>query len=90
MNSEDKAFTAGMIISSIIWVGILTIVGLGIGESWKADCVERGYARYNPGTADFEWVEPETTFQKTLDKVEADSTKALEADVDAYMKRICP
>ena len=82
MNSEDKAFIAGVMISSMIWVGILTLVRFGIGESWKADCVKRGYARYNPETADFEWVEPETTFQKTLDTVEA--------DVDAYMKRVCP
>ena len=90
MNEADKAFIGGMGLASLIWLAILFAVGCGIDETWKDDCVKRGYARYNPKTAVFEWVEPETTFQQTLDTIEANSVKELEADVDAYMKRVCP
>jgi len=90
VSEADKAFIAGMGLGSLIWLAILFAVGSGIEESWKTDCVKRGLAQYNPKTAVFEWVEPDTTFQKTLDTIETNSVKEMEADVDAYMKRVCP
>lgn len=32
----------------------------------------------------------EYAFEKSLDEIEANRVKQLEADVDAYLKRVCP
>ena len=90
MNEADKAFIGGMVLGSLIWLVVIVAVSCSIDEMWRTDCVKRGHARYNPKTAVFEWVEPETTFQKTLDTIEANSVKEMEADVDAYTRRVCP
>lgn len=90
MSEEDKAFISGVAIASIVWLIIVIGVGTGVHGNWEQDCIKRGHARYNAKTAQFEWVEPDTTFQRTLDTIEANSVKELEADVDSYMKRICP
>lgn len=73
----------GLIVSALATANYMDSV-------WESLLVKRGLAQYNPKTAVFEWVEPETTFQQTLDTIEANSVKELEADVDAYMKRVCP
>ena len=82
----------------VVWV-IATMCGFIVGilatanymdSIWESLLVKRGLAQYNPKTAVFEWVEPDTTFQKTLDTIEANTVREMEADVDAYMKRVCP
>ena len=53
-------FNAGFLVGVVSSAGVFAIICIfAITGSWERAAIKRGYARYNPSTSVFEWIEKE-------------------------------